>query len=74
MTCKVLDVAVQDVDQYVEEMKQKSAVLNGKVLHLHLGVGPNKVYHLEQVCYNQKDFRIPDNRQNQPLNQPILMN
>lgn len=26
-----------------------------------MGVGPNKVYFLEQCGYNNKDFRIPDN-------------
>ena len=58
-----LDVTVNAVDQYIHETQKKCA--NGKkVLNLHLGVGPNKIYLLETCGYNNKDFRIPDNEGN----------
>lgn len=36
-----------------------------------MGVGPNKVYYLEQCGYNNKDFRIPDNDGYQCKNERI---
>ena len=74
VTCRVLEVAAEDVDAYIDECKKRVDEHQGKVLHLHLGVGPNLVYHLENVCYNQKDFRAPDNKNYQPLNEPIYPN
>jgi pyroglutamyl-peptidase len=36
------------------------------VVWLHFGVGPNLVYHLEKVAWNEADFRCPDERGWQP--------
>lgn len=52
---------MKDVDEYIEKMKENIKDSEERILNLHLGVGPNQVYFLEQCCYNNKDFRIPDN-------------
>jgi hypothetical protein len=39
-----------------------------------MGVGPNKVYHLETCGYNNKDFGIPDNDGYQCFKEKITHN
>ncbi len=56
-----LDVTVKDVDTYITYLAESCGPHEGKTLNLHMGVGPNKVYFLENCGYNNKDFRIPDN-------------
>ena len=60
-TIRKLNVTVKAVDEYIEELKAQPVEENARVLNLHFGVGPNKVYFLEKCGYNNKDFRIPDN-------------
>ena len=70
-----MEVATKPVDEYVEKIKKKVEENKGKkVLNLHFGVGPNEIYHLERCCYNNKDFRIPDNLKYQPRNEQICCN
>ena len=65
----VVEVTTKDVDTYIDSMKGILADKgNKKILNLHFGVGPNKVYYLEKCCYNNKDFGIPDNLGYQPRN------
>ena len=62
VSCSVVEVTAKDADAYIEKAKQQVLCSKDKkILNLHFGVGPNKVYYLEQICYNNKDFRIPDN-------------
>lgn len=58
-----LDVTTDEVDAYLKNICKDLGedCKNKKVLNLHLGVGPNTAYHLEQCGYNLKDFRVPDN-------------
>ena len=70
--CSIVEVTAADADKYVEAVRSELAQRKGeKILHLHFGVGPNKVYHLETAAYNNKDFRIPDNAGYQPRNEKI---
>jgi pyrrolidone-carboxylate peptidase len=47
LECDVVEVAVEPVDAYIDKIKHKIAELPGKkILNVHFGVGPNKVYHL----------------------------
>lgn len=62
VNCSVVEVTAKDADAYVEKIKEHVICSKDKkILNLHFGVGPNKVYYLEQSCYNNKDFSIPDN-------------
>jgi len=68
----VVEVTTKDVDAYINSMKKIIADMGTKkILNLHFGVGPNKIYHLERCCYNNKDFGIPDNLGYQPKNEQI---
>lgn len=72
VSCSVVEVTVKDVDAYISKTKEKVMCSKGqKILNLHFGVGPNTVYKLEQLCYNNKDFGIPDNEGYQPRKQLI---
>ena len=68
LSCSVVEVTAKDADEYVGRIGQKVKGGEKRVLNLHFGVGPNKVYHLERCCYNNKDFCIPDNEGYQPRN------
>ena len=50
LSCEIVEVAAKCVDEYVEKVKEceeKSEESEGKrILNLHFGVGPNKIYHL----------------------------
>lgn len=63
-----LDVTCKDVDCFTEQLcKELDGIDEDKpLLVVHMGVGPNIVYYLEQCAYNNKDFRIPDNSGYQP--------
>jgi pyroglutamyl-peptidase len=71
----VIEVAAKEADAYIEKIRTAiGESKDKKVLNLHFGVGPNKVYHLEQCSYNNKDFGIPDNHGYKPLNEKICPN
>lgn len=65
----VLGVTCKEVDKLTDELEKDIESLDPskKVLLIHMGVGPNQVYHLEDCAYNNKDFRIPDNDNYQPV-------
>lgn len=72
VTCSVVEVTAKDADAYIEKAKEKVLCSKGKkILNLHFGVGPNTVYELEQMCFNNKDFEIPDNLGYKPRKQQI---
>ena len=56
-----LDVTVDEVNNYISAKVKEQCEPGKKILNIHFGVGPNKVYFLENCAYNNKDFRIPDN-------------
>lgn len=67
LRCSVVEVTAKDADAYINKIQQQLVASKGKkVLNLHFGVGPNKVYNLERFCFNNKDFGIPDNDGYQP--------
>lgn len=68
-----LDVTCTEVDCFAGQLKQEFDELKPgkKVLIVHMGVGPNKVYFLEECAYNNKDFSIPDNSGYQPCKEQI---
>ena len=79
ITSSIVEVTTKDADTYIEQIKGKIAQLrkekpNAKVLNLHFGVGPNKIYHLERFAYNNKDFGIADNLGYQPRQEKISNN
>lgn len=49
------------MDNYIESKLKEQRECPKTILNVHFGVGPNKVYFLENCAYNNKDFRIPDN-------------
>jgi len=57
----------------VQDMKKKCAGVVGKpIIWVHFGVNTQQTgFRLEQVAWNQADFRCPDQRGCQPLDQPI---
>lgn len=72
VTCSIVEVTTADVDKYIERISEEVGRRKGqRVLHLHFGVGPNKVYRPESFGYNNKTFRIPDNLGYQPQNEKI---
>lgn len=65
----VLHVSTGGVDDYLEE--RESNVKLGNV-NIHIGVhGKATRFALEQYCYNNKDFRIPDSSGKQPEKERI---
>lgn len=60
---EVLDVSCKTVDEWVLKIKAEADKVSEStpVWFVHLGVGPNKVYYLEQSAYNNKDIWCADN-------------
>ena len=51
VTASIVEVSAKDADVYIEQTKQKIKERQKerpglRVLNLHCGVGPNKIYHL----------------------------
>lgn len=66
-----LDVTTEEVDNYIESKLKEQCGSPKTILNVHFGVGPNKVYFLENCAYNNKDFRIPDNSGKTYVNEKI---
>jgi pyrrolidone-carboxylate peptidase len=41
-----LDVTTEEVDKYISNIKDQQCSSKSKILNIHCGVGPNKVYYL----------------------------
>lgn len=41
-----LDVTTEEVDKYILGIKDQQSSSKNRILNIHCGVGPNKVYHL----------------------------
>ena len=74
---EVVDVSIQDCDVAIESIYKKIAISakeNPEDRHIvmNLGVAARRpMFCLEAIGKNIKDFRFPDERGNQPLNEPI---
>ncbi|RYG98632.1 hypothetical protein EON65_51200, partial [archaeon] len=77
---KVLEVSVQAVDSFlnstVEDIVKRdsdSGISKIQIYFIHLGVDENAIsIKLEQVCYNNLHFRIPDVKGYQPQNSALF--
>ena len=67
----ILHVSTGAVDDYLEDRFIRGKV-KGFNVNVHLGVASkNTRFHLEQYCYNNKDFRIPAMDGKQPQKEKI---
>lgn len=69
----MLDVSCKKVDEWLQKtiVEAQKAAEAKPVWLIHLGVGNNTVYHLEELAYNNKDFWNPDNDGYFCRNEPI---
>ena len=69
---KILKVSTQAVDGYLSDRQMWNQV-KGSNINIHLGVASSNMnFQLEQYCYNNKDFRIPDISGSQPQREKIV--
>jgi pyroglutamyl-peptidase len=67
---QILEVSVEDCEPLL-----KTFITDEKhdYVIIHMGVNSSaKAIALEQCCYNSKTFRVPDNRNYQPINEKII--
>lgn len=77
---QVLEVSVKAVDSFLDSIVEDIVKRNGsgstdkiKIYFIHLGVDENSTsIKLEQVCYNNLNFRIPDVQGYQPQNSALF--
>ena len=68
---KVLHVATAAVDDYLDDRQIRNQV-KGSNINVHLGVASSNMdFKLEQYCYNNMDYRIPDVSGRQPKREKI---
>lgn len=72
----ILEVSLEGVDSFHKILKNAIALDEAKDrIFIHLGVsGEAKCFHLEEYAYNNKNFRVPDENGNQPINCNISAN
>ena len=63
-----------DLDEFLKKVRRsRVSDKNTQIVLLHLGVAATSVsFRLEACAYNDASFRVPDERQYQPVRQPIV--
>jgi len=67
----ILEVSLEGVDEFHKIVNESVTVTDDTVqrVFIHLGVsGIATCFHLEEYAYNNKNFRVPDENGNQPIN------
>lgn len=74
VSSEVIEVSMQGSVGAVQDMKQKCEGVNDRpIIWVHFGVNTQQTgFRLEKVAWNQADFRCPDQRGYQPVDQPIV--
>lgn len=72
-SCEVYEVSAEATTQGLKKIQSpKDPKDNVKYIFIHFGVNESETeLRLEQCSYNEADFRIPDQRGYQPIQQPI---
>ncbi len=68
---KILHVATAAVDEYLDDRQIRNQIKSSNI-NVHLGVASSNMdFKLEQYCYNNMDYRIPDVFGQQPQREKI---
>eukprot|EP00818_Percolomonas_sp_WS_P000685 CAMPEP_0117452794 /NCGR_PEP_ID=MMETSP0759-20121206/9829_1 /TAXON_ID=63605 /ORGANISM="Percolomonas cosmopolitus, Strain WS" /LENGTH=939 /DNA_ID=CAMNT_0005245681 /DNA_START=141 /DNA_END=2961 /DNA_ORIENTATION=+ len=77
-TVDVLEVSIEGVESYFDSLQhliETHTTPDDNILLLHLGVAAaSPEFKIERVAVNEASFRVKDEQDNQPFNEPIVDN